>query len=227
MNFIKKVFERKIDDSVHRQFVRFGKGIYKNRAVIKLQKGKEIKISSTFEYANDFVDIISMSVSDMNVSGIILSKEKIDNKHLKNEKLKAGIYNYDIDGNVSSSELKDILHKSYFVLADIKTEGIEFKCKKKLPKPGKGGEGKSDDKFCVLKADLKYWPKIKESFFSDVPENVKKCKAKHIFDIQKIIQPEGEKDYEKVRLLSKRAGKITRTLEIDKKQEMRECEFEA
>ena len=109
---------------------------------------------------------------------------------------------------------------------DAKADGIEFKCKKKLPKPGKS-EGKVDDKFCVLKADLKYWNKIRENFFPDVPENAKKCAAKHTFEIQKIIIPEGEKDYEKIRIFSKRAGKIKRILEIDKKEEIKECEFEA
>ncbi|MFA4953653.1 MAG: hypothetical protein WC584_05500 [Candidatus Pacearchaeota archaeon] len=229
MNFIKKIFNNKIDDSVHRQFVRFGKGIYKNRAIIKFQKGKEIKISSTFEYVSDFVELIA-EISDAKFTGLILSKNGLKeffaskNKETLETK-KAGMYVNNIN-EIESKIIKELKDKTYYFLLDAKADGIEFKCKKKLPKPGKS-EGKADDKFCVLKADLKYWSKIKENFFPDVPENAKKCIAKHSFDIKNIIAPEGEKDYEKIRVLSKRAGKLKRILEIDKKEEFRECEFEA
>lgn len=229
MSFIKKIFNKEIDDSVHRQFVRFGKGTYKDRAVIKFQKGKEIKVSSTFEYANDFVELIA-EISNAKFTGIVLSKDSleeffagVDRETLETKK--AGMYVNNVN-EIESEIIKELNNKAYYFLLDAKADGIEFKCKKKLPKPGKG-EGKSDDKFCILKADSKYWNKIRESFFSDVPENVKKCIAKHSFDIQEIISPEGEKDYEKIRVFSKRAGKIKRFLEIDKKEEVKECEFEA
>ncbi len=227
MSFIKKIFNKKSDDSVHRQFVRFGKGIYENRAVIKFQKGKEIKISSSFEYANDFVELIA-ELSDAKFTGIILSKNSLEeffesrNRETLESK-KAGVYVNSVNEIESKIilELKDLV---YYMLLDVKSDGIEFKCKKKLPKPGKN-EAKIDSKFCVLKADLKYWNKIRETFFPDIPENAKKCKASHTFEITNIIAPEGEKDYEKIRVLSKRAGKIVRFLKVDKKEEKKECEF--
>ena len=37
MDFINKIFSGIVDDSVHEQFTRFGKGIYNGRAVVKLQ----------------------------------------------------------------------------------------------------------------------------------------------------------------------------------------------
>ena len=234
MSFIKKIFKKEIDDSVHGQFVRFGKGTYEGRAVIKFQRGKEIKISSAFEYVNDFAELISEIAENTIISGIVLSKENISNLLNQNnikgigEEKGGGLYfkNNIEEQELNNKQLKLLVKESYITLLDIKANGIEFKCKKKLPKPGKS-EGKIDDKFCVLKADLKYWNKIRENFFSDVPENAKKCTAKHTFVIQKIIIPEGEKDYEKIRVLSKRAGKIKRILEVDKKEEIRECEFEA
>lgn len=229
MSFIKKIFKKEIDDSVHRQFTRFGKGTYENRGMIKFQKGKEIKISSTFEYVTDFVEFIA-EVSDAKFSGIILSKDSIgkflEAKGAKTlESKKAGVYANSVEG-IESKIIRELSGRISYFLLDANADGIEFKCKKKLPKPGKS-EGKIDDKFCVLKADLKYWGKIRENFFPDVPENAKKCLAKHTFEIQRIISPDGEKDYEKIRILSKRAGKIKRILEIDKKEEFKECEFEA
>ena len=233
MSFIKKIFNKDINDSVHNQLVRFGKGVYNNRAVIKFQKGKEIKVNSTFEYANDFVELISEIVSKINVFGIVLSKEDISSLLKQNkikgigEEKKGGLYyQNNIEEQILNGEqLKILTKESYFTLLDINAEEIEFKCKKKLPKPGKS-EGKVDDKFCILKADLKYWHKIREEFFPDIPENAKKGNAKHTFEIQKIIAPEGEKDYEKIRVLSKRAGKLTRYLEVDNQESKREVEFE-
>ena len=234
MSFIKKIFNKEIDDSVHGQFVRFGKGTYENRAVIRFQRGKEIKISSTFEYVNDFAELISEITERTIISGIVLSKEDIsillsqNNIKVIGEEKKGGLYfqNNIEEQELNNNQLKLLVKESYITLLDIKANGIEFKCKKKLPKPGKG-EGKVDDKFCVLKTDLRYWNKIRENFFSDVSENAKKCKIKHTFEIKKIITPEREKDYEKIRIFSKRAGKVKRFLEIDKKEEVRECEFEA
>ena len=42
MNFIKKVADKNFDESVHSQFVKFSRGEFRNRAVIKakLSKGK-------------------------------------------------------------------------------------------------------------------------------------------------------------------------------------------
>ena len=74
MNFIKKVFLNNIDESVHRQFIRFGKGEYGRRALLSLWKTKIVKIKGSFEWANDFV-IFAAEVGDsFKVSGEVLSK---------------------------------------------------------------------------------------------------------------------------------------------------------
>ena len=48
MNFIKKLFEHKMDDSVHRQFKRFSKGTFENRALIDITLGSQTKIKTSF-----------------------------------------------------------------------------------------------------------------------------------------------------------------------------------
>ena len=45
MNFIKKLVEGKVDEDVHRQFTRFGKGEYRGRFLLSLWKTKKIKIN--------------------------------------------------------------------------------------------------------------------------------------------------------------------------------------
>jgi hypothetical protein len=96
--------------------------------------------------------------------------------------------------------------------------------KKKLPKPGKSGDAKIDDKFCVLEADLKYWPQIREAFM--LPE-CRKCKISHTFVIEEIILPKGEQDFAKMRELAKRKGRIIRKMEADGQQNSEEKNFEA
>ncbi len=217
--FIKKIFQDKIDEQVHNQFVRFGRGRYGGRAILVLKKGKKIKLSGSFEYSNDFV----LFASDFNVrfSGIILSKEKLD---FPNEKKKSNLFVYEVK-DLEGKEIKDIAKKAYYMLLDAEGE-VDLKIKKRLPKPGKSGEMKIDDKFCVLEAELDKWEKIREAFCWDVPE-CKKCRIEHSYEINELVIPENEKDFELMRKKTKRKGKIIRKLKIDGREEIKEKEFEA
>jgi hypothetical protein len=219
--FIKKVLAGKHDDASHRQFVRFGKGEYKGRAALSLMKTAKIKLGGSFEYANDFAEVVA-ELGNAKFSGVILSKDKLG---LDNEKLKSGLYNYEVSG-IDANKIKEIKDKAYYMLLDADGSGMILKSKKKLPKPGKAGDLKIDDKFCVLEADLNYWNKIKESFFWDVGE-CRKIKLSHTYEITDLEMPRGEKDFEKIRLLTKRKGKIKRILEVDGQLRESEKEFSA
>ncbi len=81
-SIIKKIAEGNFDESVHEQFIRFGKGEYKRRFVIKFNKTKKIKIKASFEYANDFVNFVK-EIKDVKFSGKVLMKEKISGKESK------------------------------------------------------------------------------------------------------------------------------------------------
>jgi len=214
--FIKEIFNGN-GERAHNQFIRFGKGKFENRAVLNLQKTSKIKLRGSFEWANDFVETAS-ELTNIKFSGIILSKEKLD---LENEKIKSGVYSYEVS-DINSDKIKEIRNKIYTMLLEGEGEGVILKIKKKLPKPGKS-EGKVDDKFCQLEADLKYGDKIKEAFM--LPE-CKKCRISHTFEITEIVLPKNEKDFEKIRVLAKRKGKIIRKLEVDKKEEKEEKSFE-
>lgn len=215
--FIKEIFNGNGKQS-HNQFIRFGKGRFENRAVLNLQKTSKIKLRGSFEWVNDFV-VLASELADAKFSGIILSKEQLN---FENEKKKSSIFLYEVP-NLDSDKIKETKDKSYTMLLDGQGEGIALKIKKKLPKPGKN-EGKIDDKFCQLEADLKYWENIKEAFM--LPE-CKKCRISHTYIIEEIILPKDEKDFEKMRLLAKRKGKIIRKLDVNKKESKEEKEFEA
>jgi hypothetical protein len=219
--FIKKIIEKKEDEKVHRQFVRFSKGTFEQKFVIGCWITGKLKLNGAFEWANEFVEFVSEIAPKMKVSGVILTREKLDFPG----KMKRELNEYEINKEMEAGELKEIADKAYAVLVDIQSGEINLKIKKKLPKPGKG-EGKVDDKFCVLEMPLEYKEKIRHAFFSDV-HDFKKIKIEHSIIIDKIIIPQGEKDFEKIRVLAKRKGKIIRRINVDGKEEVKEYDLEA
>jgi hypothetical protein len=216
--FIKKVFTGKIDEDSHRQFVRFGKGIYPGRAALNLKRGENIKLGGGFEYANDFVELVS-ELGDCKFSGIILSREELSGL---NGKKKAMVWQHDVKG-INSAKIKEIRDKAYTMLLDAEGSGIVLKMKKKLPKPGKSADSKADDKFCILEADLRYWPAIRDAFM--LPE-CKKAKVSHTVMVDEIIINKNEKDFVKMRESAKRKGKIVRKAEIDGQENLTEKNVE-
>lgn len=215
-SFIKKIWQGN-GEGVHYQFVRFSKGRFEGRAILNLHKTSKVKLKGSFEWVNDFVNLANES-GDMKFSGVILSREELD---LENEKKKKGVFQYDVS-DLSSEKLNEIKDKAYALLLSGEGEETLLKIKRKLPKPGKSKD-KVDDKFCYLELNLNQWEKVKDAFM--FPE-CKKCRISHIFEINEIVIPEGEKDFEKIRLLAKKKGKIIRTIEIDKKESEDEKEFE-
>ncbi len=230
MNFIKKIFNKEIDEKVHLQFIRFGRGEYKKRFLLNLWKTKKIKVKTSFEFANDLVRLCS-EFGDCKASGIVLSKKNIseimsENSIKGNPEIKKGglYYQNNLDNQeIKKEQLIKLEKESYFTLLDLEGDGFQLKIKKKLPKPGKS-ENKIDNKFCQLEADEKYYSKIKEDFFWDIPET-KKAEIKHEIFVEKIIMPEGVKDFARIREESKRKGKIIRNVRIDGKEIMKETEF--
>ncbi|MAG28272.1 hypothetical protein CMI47_22335 [Candidatus Pacearchaeota archaeon] len=214
-SFLKKIIEGRGDEDSHEYFVRFGKGDYKRRFLIGFNKGAKVKIKASFELANDFVRFVREN-KDVKFSGKVFMKEKLPGKDAKK---KGGTFMYEIE----ESQLEEF-EGAYFYLLNVKDDEIVLKVKKSLPKPGKNEE-KIDDGFCSLTVDEKYWPKLKEIFFWDVPEG-KKVKIEHELLIDEIVLPEGEKDPAKIRELAKRKGKIIRKMDIDGNVEEKEYELE-
>jgi len=217
--FIKKIFEGNADESVHRQFIRFSRGSFSGRAALNLVKKERIKLGGSFEFANDFCDFVAEN-SEAKFSGKILSRSKIADF---NGKEKKGIYAYEVEG-ADSKKIIEIKDAAYSMLLDAEGTGISLKMKKKLPKPGKSGELKIDDKFCILECDLKFWEKLKEFFM--LPES-SKFKVNHTYIIEEVIVDRDEKDFAKMRETAKKKGKIIRKTVIDGKEAVEEKRFEA
>jgi len=62
MNFIKKIFDDAVDESVHLQFQKFSKGEFRNRGLIEARKtGKGYSIKTSAEFANGLLELLLRS----------------------------------------------------------------------------------------------------------------------------------------------------------------------
>lgn len=214
MNFIKKIFENKPDELVHQQFIRFGKGNYE-RALITIKKSKRLAIKSSFEFLNDFVEMISQEASsDIEISGTIVALHEFS-LDIENEYSKRGkVYKADIKRQtIRKEKLKEIYEKFRFdfLLLNLEADNCSLKCKSSLPRPG----GKIKDDFCSASFDNLNL--LNEFVFE--ADNFKEVKIKHIYEITDIIvSKEDEDDFAKARINAKRKGKIIRIATIDGKE---------
>jgi hypothetical protein len=220
VSFIKKIFKNSIDDVVHSQFIRFGKGNFGNRAVLKISRNGKVKINGNCECINDVVLFAFSLLKKIRATGIIFlrEKQKQEVELLLNMKAvkKRGSWMIEVDKEFTMEEMEKIRENCLFILTDMNTTGLILKTKKNPPKTAKGVD-KVDDKFFSMNLDIKYWPQIKEEFLFDTTDG-KKFEISHTYLITEIIPPKDEKDFEKIRILAKRKGKIIRKVIVDGKE---------
>jgi len=205
MTFIKKIFTNNIDEEVHKSFTRFSRGIFENRALMKIQKSKDsFKLYVSYDLVKDIILLIADYIQKADVAGkIIKSKKKTE-----------------INSSLSSEELKKICDENDFVLLDITASGITFKCKKAIPKPGKSLDGK----FASAALPIALLDKMIFGFDS----NFKQAVISHTFDIKEIVIPDEYKNNpELARIKARRKGTIKRIIDIDGKHEEKNIEFTA
>ncbi|MBU3940527.1 MAG: hypothetical protein KKH88_01215 [Nanoarchaeota archaeon] len=232
MNFITKIFENKIDQDVHNQFTRFSIGTFENRALCQLTKtAKNLKIKTSFEYANEFVAYLANTIEDKTrIVGMILCTSDISPElPFEVERKNAmGLKKYLFDHDLTKEQILNLYEKfpDALILFNFSTTAGTLKIKQKAPKAGKAGKGEEEPKadYCILTTtnfDL-----TKEFAFD--ASNFKKFFAKHTFVIESVNVPkEYETDFNLARKMAKRKGKIIREINIDGKGQKSEINFEA
>lgn len=234
MNFIKKVFDDKVDEEVHLQFQKFSKGEFRNKALIKVKKTKDkYTISTTAEFANELVRMVAKKLGDakIKITGAIVSTSDLkDELDFIAKKQFQGVKRYLIDKEMSGNEIINLLNKfpkTFFALS-FEAGDSKLKIKPKAPKSGKSGKKGASPKvnFCKIVTMDK---NIGKSFIFE-KEDFKVAEVNHTFFIDRIEIPEelkSEKDFSKVREMAKRVGRIVRKAVIDEKETNSEKEFEA
>ena len=219
MIFIKKALTEKADEDVHRQFARYGKGVYENKALLTIKKGKNLAVKSSFEFANDFVKLIAENAkNEISVSGIILMFKEFKFREFEISK-RGKVYKCNVDFKCTGGDLLKICEefKDGWLLLNLKNEGYSLKCKNSLPKPG----GRLKDDFCSAGFDIK----LIDEFAWDV-KNFNHLIIKHKYEIKEIeIPKEYANDFVKARYFSKRKGKMSREVDADGKVNVSEKEF--
>ncbi len=233
MNFIKKVVDGRIDESIHLQFQKFSKGEFGNRAVIKAKRsGKKITITTTAEFANEMVrDVAEMLGHDATmVKGIVVSTADLTGElDFVRKKQFMGVKQYVIEKEMSGLDILELLDKfpAMFFGLSFEVGGTKLKIKTKAPKSAKPKTKDSTETpnpdFCKLITEDKVFG---ESFVFEKPD-FKDALIAHTFFVNEIIAPEGEKDFAKIRALAKRKGVIVREGEIDGQKVRQEIGFEA
>jgi len=227
---MRKIFQGRADESVHLQFQKFGKGEFRNKALISARKsGDKYTISTTPEFANELVREVAEKLGSGRtiVTGAVVStsdlKEKLDFKEIKQFQ---GVKRYLIDSEMSGEgiiSLLDKFPKAFFALS-FEAGNSKLKIKPKAPKSAKpkNKEEKPKPSFCKITTTDKI---MAQDFVFENP-GFKKAEITHHFIINDIIKPEGETDFARIRELAKRKGKILREAEIDGKKTVQEKEFE-
>ncbi|MEM4244815.1 MAG: hypothetical protein QXR60_01240 [Candidatus Nanoarchaeia archaeon] len=222
MNYIKKIFENKIDETVHQKLVRYGKGEYES-AIMEVKNGNTIKVKATFDFSNDLFGTIAENIKEeAEVNGSVIAARDFEKEFdFLDYKKKKGANIGEIKAKLKPEQIKELYEKfkTNFILLNLKSKDFSLSVGKTLPKPG----GKIKEDFC--KATL---PKELLNEFVWETKEFSNAKIRHTFMINELIVPkEYENDYAKARIMAKRKGKIKRIIELDRKKIEKEAEFTA
>ena len=203
MLYPQKIFENKIDEETHKQFVRFSLGNFESRAVIKLVKSKDsFKLNCSYDLVKGIIEIIAKNRDTITIFGKVIYKGK------KKEEFE--------EKEISREELLALCEKSEFVLLNLKFQDYFLTVKKNLPKPGKPLK----NNFCKAYLPLELLDKIEPVEFK------KRLERNHEFVIKEIEVPkEYENDAALARLHAKRKGILIENLIVDRVEEKKEINF--
>ena len=226
MNFLKSLFEGKQHPLMHDKFTRYGNGEYE-RLYFEIKKGKDLKIKSSFDFANDFVGIIADRIKEnATVSGKLIAARDFEKElgfptttYTKRGKL----YTAELNTTLKPDQLKSLYDKMKedFLLLKIESDNFKLKTKNSLPKPG----GRVKPNFCSATLPLE----CLDEFAWDVKKDFKLLIIKHVLHITDVefSQELMKKDPARARLEARRKGKIERLLNIDGSEEKREAKLDA
>jgi len=230
---IKKIFDKEFEGEVHSDFLKFGRGEFRDKYLVEAKRQKEKAIIKTGpEFANYLVRKGLEKVSGkLTVTGVIVSTIELEVPFSNGIKQFMGIKQHQVSGEVEAKQILTLMSKYprvFFALSFILPD-YELKIKAKAPKSAKPSTSSDKEvkaEFCSLKTTDERV--VKELLF-DVPTGFKQLSIKHILKINEIVYP---KDFakmkpEEVREKSKRKGVLVREVTADGKRTVSEVPFEA
>jgi hypothetical protein len=232
---MKKIFDGEFDEEVHANFLKFGRGEYKNKYLLDGKKqAKKWAIKSSAEYANILVrKCLGKVGGDLEIKGVIVSTRDLRDEidfDIKKVSNFQGVRKHVIDGVVNPEQILDLITKypkAFFALT-FKGEDFVLKIKPKAPAASKKGKGEDAGPvvdFCSLKTEDR---EIVNYLFFGVGE-FKEAKINHTINVTDIVYPSNMDELKptEVRELAKRKGVVVRTVVVDGIIKTSEAEFVA
>jgi hypothetical protein len=232
---IKKIFDGVFDEEVHANFLKFGRGEYKDKYLLDgKRQAKKWSVKAGAEYANFLVRRCLEKVGGpVEVKGVIVSTLDLrDEISFEVSKVKnfQGVRKHVIEGEVNPDEvfaLMDKYPKAFFAFT-FKGDGFVLKIKAKAPtsgKPGKAKEGGPVADFCSLKTEDKG---IVDELFFGVGD-FQEVSVNHTIEVSDIVYPSNMDELKpaEVREMAKRKGVVKRRVVADGIEKNSEAEFTA
>ena len=247
MHFITKIVTEQPDETLHKHFVKFGKGVFDGPIISIDNKRKNISLACTFGYEDLLLDtfVTFLQDAEYKVSGVILTHEDQSN-HLSKFNIpamryKAPLFKVKVNTQLNSEQIKELvaplIYNEYLFLtikAVDKKIKDSFKCKTTFPKPKEQEEG-TLPKLDFAKTVIQNTETAIEWIVTRVvPEIQRDTKFKKIivqnkFIISELKLPADKEKYSATELRKKaiRVGKIIRKITIDGQEIEKEYAFEA
>ena len=238
--YIKKIFENnyKDDPLVHSQFVKFSRGEFFGRSMIKARVSKgNWTIETTSEYAKDLILTLAEKLGSekTTVSGAIISMFDLEGFEYDERKMAMGARKYMLyDKEMTGDEIINICNKTQnaFFALSFCVGDTELSIKTKSPKSAKGSSSQKNQNkkpkinFIKLKTNDKEI--VDNLIFEDDAKDFKKILIQHTIIVDEIKMPETtETDFAKIREMALRGGKIIRNVVVDNLDYSMEVDFEA
>ena len=229
---IKKIFEGIFDEKIHSDFLKFGRGEYKNKYLIEgKRQAKKWAIKAGAEYVNFLVRRCLEKVDGLvEIKGVIVStldlRDEI-NFEIKKVSNFQGVRKHLIDSEIESSQILSLIDKypKVFFALSFKGDGFVLKIKPKSPNSEKKGkeDGEPVVDFCSLKTEDKT---LVDELFFDV-NDFQEVFISHTINITEIIYPKNVENLKpaEIRGLAKKKGVITRRVNVGGAEKTSEAEF--
>jgi len=241
MHFLTKILRDTVDESVHRAFLRYGKGEYEGPvAEISIAKSGAVKVRSNHLY-QDFIASVFVThvpVDTVSVSGIVLGYEPLDDAIAalgievdpSKKKPRTQLFQSKIAGVYPIKQvvsLYDDIGENALIFCNLSTDQAwSHKSKTKIPSAQKEIPIEEQLKFSTTKipAGSNFVSELLldliPDFLDEIPADFSTLLIKNIYEIQDLIFPPNRDQLtsKEIRVLTQRRGILHRTLSVDGKE---------
>jgi hypothetical protein len=238
MHFITKILKDIVDESVHRAFLRYGRGEYPGPAaeITKTKAGK-VKVRTTYMYQDLPASILVTLVpaETISISGFLLGYEPLDDVLMdlgfksepSKKKPRTLLYQSKIDGEYPVKQIEPLYKEvgpNAYIFLNLTTDiGWRHKVKAKIPSAQKEPPTAERIKFATTQIppatdfEQALLSELLPDFIDDISSDFSSLLIENTYEIQKLIFPPDMKQVssKELRLKTQRSGILRRTLIID------------